>query len=110
VHGQLGGAPDDLLGLGRVLHVGQLDEDPVLADPGQRGLGDTDGVDAATEDLDRTVDGLGVGLHVPGVLGLQHDLGAPTQVQAEAGLLVQPEGDTADEQAENEQETDEGTA
>ena len=108
--GQLRGPPDDLLGLGRVLDVGQLDEDPVLADPGERRLGDTERVDAAAEDLDRAVDGLGVGLDVAGVLGLQHDLGAAAQVQAEAWLLVHREGDTAGEEAEHEQETDEGTA
>ena len=110
VHGQLRGATDDLLGLGRVLHVGQLDEDAVLPDPGQRGLGDTDGVDPAAEDLDRAVDGLGVRLDVTGVLRLEHDLRPAAEVEAEAWLLVQREGDTADEQTKDEQETDEGTA
>ena len=111
MHGQLGGAAD-VLGLPapRVLHAGQLDEDPVLALAGQRRLGDTEGVDAAAEHLDGPVDGSALALTSAGVLGLEDELGAAAEVQAEAWLLVQREGDTADEQAEDEQETDEGTA
>ena len=79
VDGQLGGAADALLGLLGLLVVGdagQLDEDPVLALADQRGLGDTEGVDAAAEHLEGLVDVLRAGGGLLGALGLEDELRA----------------------------------
>ena len=94
--------------LARVLHVGQLDDDPVVAGAGQRRLGDAEGVDPAAEHLDRAVGRLGVGLDPIGELRLQRDLGAAAQVEAEPRLLGQGECGAAAEQTEHEQETEPG--
>ncbi len=85
VEPELGGPADHPGRLPGVLHAGQLDDDPTLAGAGQRGLGDAQGVDAAAEHLERAVGGLAVGLDPGAVLGLQDDLGAALEVEAEPG-------------------------
>ncbi len=81
---ELGGLPDHLGGLAGVLDPRQLDDDAPLAGARQRRLGDAEGVDAAADHLERAVGGLAVGLHPLAVLGLQDDLGAALEVEAEA--------------------------
>ena len=87
-------------GLAGVLDAGQLDDDPALAGPGQGRLGDPERVDPAAQHLQRAVGGLGVGLDAGGVPGLQHDLGAAPQVEAEPGGQGErgPQGEADDEQ------------
>ena len=52
-------------------------------DAGEGGLGDAEGVDAAAQHLQCAVGGLAVGLHTGAVLGLQDDLGAALEIEAE---------------------------
>ena len=106
VHGQLRRTPDRLDRLARVLHVGQLDDDPVVAGAGERRLRDAQRVDPAAEHLDGAVGRLGVGLDAVGRARLQGDLGAAAQVETETGLLGQGEGGTATEQPQHQQETE----
>ena len=112
VDGQLGGLADPLLGLLRLLvagDAGQLDEDPVLALADQRGLGDTEGVDAAAEHLERLVDVLRAGRRLLGALGLEDELRAAAEVEAEVGLDVDRERHAPGQEAEDEEEADPDT-
>ena len=82
---QLGGGADDLLRLLRILLAGEFDDDAILAGPGQGGLGDTEGVDAAAQDLQRTVGRFGVGRDRFGALRFVRELCATGQVEPEGG-------------------------
>jgi hypothetical protein len=107
VERQLCGAPDHLGGFPRVLQPGQLDDDPPVAGAGEAGLGHAERVDPAAQHLDRPVGRLLPGLHGRGVLGLEHDLGAAAQVEAEAGGGAHGEVDGPGEDAQRQQGADE---
>lgn len=83
VHGELRGTAEHVGGLPRVLHAGQLDDDPVVTGADEARFGDAERVDPAAQHLQGAVGGLGVGLQRLGGTGLQHDLGAAPQVQSE---------------------------
>ena len=55
MEGQLRGLTDDLGGLARVLDARQFDDDAPFARSRQRGLGDTQGIDASAQDFERPV-------------------------------------------------------
>jgi hypothetical protein len=83
VERELCGAAEDLDGLLGVGHAGQFDDDPPLARAGDLRLAHAELVDPAPEHLQSLVGGFGVGLGQLPVSGLEHDLGAAAQVQAE---------------------------
>src|SRR5215211_7845486 len=85
VEGELGSAPDDLDGLGGVVHAGQLDDDPPLPGALQGRLGHAQLVDPAAQHLQSPGHDVAVELAVRTVLGFEDDLGATAQVQAETG-------------------------
>ena len=64
------------------------------------GLGDTEGVDAAAQHLEGLVDVLGVGGRLLGALGLEDELRAAAEVEAEVGLDVDGERQAPDQEAE----------
>ena len=108
----LRGGADALLGLLRLLVVGdarQLDEDPVLALADQGGLGDTEGVHAAAQDLEGLVDVLGVGRRLLGALRLEDELRAAPEVEAQVGLDVDRQRRAPGQEAEHEDEADPDT-
>jgi hypothetical protein len=112
VDGQLGGGADALLGLLRLLVVGdagQLDEDPVLALADERGLGDTEGVHAAAEHLEGLVDVLRGGRGLLGALGLEDELRTAAKVETQVGLDVESERSAPGQQAEHEDEANPDT-
>ncbi len=84
---QLRRPTDHLDRLVGVRHPRQLDDDPPLPRPLQRGFSDAEGVDATSQHLE------GAGRHVAihgdavGVLGLQDDLRSTLQVQSEPDRL-----------------------
>ena len=73
-------------------------------------LGDAEGVDAAAQHLDGLVDVGRGGLGRLGVIGLEHELRAAAQVEAEVGLDAQRDGEHTRQEAEDEEEANEGTA
>lgn len=81
--GQLRGTPDDVRRLPRVLHPGQLDDDPLLSRTGEGGLCHPQRVHPQAKHLERPVRRLGVGPYGRRVLGLEDDLGAAAQVETE---------------------------
>lgn len=83
MEGELGGAAEDIGSLGRVLHSGQFDDDPVAAGAREGGFGDAQCVDAAAQHLQGAVGGFAVGVSGGGGAGLQHDLRAATQIESE---------------------------
>ncbi len=60
--GELGGLTELLGRLGSVQQSGELHDDPVAAGPSERGLGDTEGIDAPAQHLESPVGRLRVGL------------------------------------------------
>ncbi len=113
MHAQLGGLADPLLGLLRLVVVGdagQLDEDPVVALADQGRLGDAEGVHAAAQHLDGLVDVAGGGLGRLGVVGLEDELRATAQVEAQVGLDAQRDRGTPRQETEDEEEAKNGTA
>jgi hypothetical protein len=85
VEGQLGGAPDDLGGLLGIVDAGQLDDHPPVPRALQGRLGHAELVDPSAQHLQGAGQGVAVDPLVGAVGGLQDDLGAAPQVQAEAG-------------------------
>ncbi len=113
MHAELGGLTDPLLGLLRLFvagHTGQLDQDPVGALADQRGLGDTEGIDTTAQDFDGLVDVLGRRLGRFRPLGLEDELRATTEIEAQIGLRGQREGQAPAEKTEDEEKTNEGAA
>ena len=109
---QLGGLADPLLGLLGLLVVGdagQLDEDPVLALAGQRGLGDAEGVDAAAEHLEGLVDVLGLAGVCSVPSASKTNCAPPREVEAQVGLDVDRERRAPGQEAEDEDEADPDT-
>ena len=92
------------LRLGVTGDTGQLDEDAVLALADEGRLGDAEGVDAATQDLEGLVDVLRRGGRLLGALGLEDELGAALEVEAEVGLDVDRQRQAPDQEAEHEEE------
>jgi hypothetical protein len=83
VKGELGGAPDDLDGLPRLLQAGQFHDDALLTGADQGRLGHTKYVHPATKYLQRPISRLRVGLHHRGVVGFQYHLSAVAKIQAQ---------------------------
>ena len=107
VDGQLGRGADLLLGLLRLLvtgDAGQLDEDAVLALAHERGLGDTEGVDAAAEHLQGLVDVLRARGRLLGALGLEHELRTAPEIETQVRLDVERERRAPGQEAEHEDE------
>jgi hypothetical protein len=96
------------IGVRPVLYVGELDEDPVLAERASVGSVTPSASTRPRSISIATVDRLGIGLYLAGVPGLQHELRAAAQVETEPRLLVQTERDAGAEQAEDEEKPDEG--
>ena len=83
VEAELCGPADHLGRLARVLHAGQLDDDPLLAGAGEGRLGDPERVDAAAQHLEGPVGRRAVRLHPRAVAGLQDDLRAALEIEPE---------------------------
>ena len=93
-------------GRGKLVRSG-VDAVVALAHHGR--LGDTEGVDAALEDVDGLVDVLGVGRRLLGALRLEDELRPTPEVEPELRLLVEGQGQAPAEKAEHEEEPDEDT-
>ena len=69
-------------GFFRILDPGQFDDDPIPALPLDDRFRQAQFVDPAFDDPDRTVQGVVVHLCLRRILGLQHYMGTPLQIQA----------------------------
>jgi len=94
MEGELGGPADHPHRLVGVVHAGQLHDHPAVPRALQGGLGHAELVDPAAQDLHRPGQGVRVHPLAGGVLGLEDDLRAAAQVQAEPDGTVdgQPPG------------------
>ena len=90
---ELGGSPDDFQRRVGILHSGHLDDDPAVTRHLESGLGYPEGVDPATQDLEGPSGHFAVDRDSVGVLRLENDLRATTQIQTEVDRVVENDVD-----------------